>query len=470
MRFAILAGLGAWLTALVLPSETVNAQEHGTTDAAATVMISEAAFDDLLDRVDTLEATVGERVDADTEKTKENNWEVSWGGRVMVDYVTWADQDAGYGGAKTGQNYLEMRRARFRAEGEGFEGYFWKLQLDFAADDDSSAQHNAGSAGLINVGPTVEMKDVYLGANAVPFLGDVYIGHFKAPFSLEELTSSKHITFMERALPNAFAPAREMGIAANNSTPTDHVTWAFGGFADGIPESTKQLVGDTGTQWVARTTWSPYYTFDGRYVLHLGGGIRHMQTRDEVYRLRVRPETHESIRVIDFDGDSEDRADQRTIYNAEIAWVCGPLSIQAEGFADRVDVTGAGNTNAYGAYAQASYFLTGENRVYQRSRGRFGRVKPFENFLVARGSRFGRGAWELKIRWSYIDVNNLYAAGLMGDTNEDAERVNNLAAGVNWYWNPYTRVAFDYWHSWSKFPNATADEADLLGLRMQYDF
>lgn len=48
---------------------------------------------------------------------EEEDWEMSWGGRVMMDYVTWADQDPRYGGAKTGKNYLEIRRARFRAEG-----------------------------------------------------------------------------------------------------------------------------------------------------------------------------------------------------------------------------------------------------------------------------------------------------------------------------------------------------------------
>lgn len=277
---------------------------------------------------------------------------------------------------------------------------------------------------------------------------------------------------MERALPNAFVPSRDMGIAAYNSTPSDNVTWAFGAFSDTLPESTKQLIGDMGTQWVARATWSPYYdeASDGRYVLHLGSGIRHMQPEGELYRLRVRPETHESIRVIDFDGDAADQADQRTIYNLEMAWVEGPFSIQAEGFLDSADVTGAGDVNAFGAYSQASYFLTGENRVYKRSRGSFGRVKPLQNFQIGRGTGFGWGAWELKTRWSYIDVNNLYAAGLTGDTSKNAERVNNLAFGVNWYWNPYTRVVFDYWHSWSKLPNQGADEADLFGLRMQYDF
>jgi len=288
---------------------------------------------------------------------------------------------------------------------------------------------------------------------------------------MEELTSSRYTTFLERALPNYFVTGREAGIMAANRSAGENVTWAYGVFADGLPESTKQLVGSTGTQLLGRVTWTPYYDemSDGRCMLHLGTGIRRVWNRNGRYRLRVRPETHESLRVIDING-GDDFADERTVYNAELAWVYGPFSIQSEYFVDVVDTAGAGDANAYSAYVQATYFLTGENRVYKRNRATFGRVKPLENFWIVRGAGIGSGAWELKTRWSYIDVNNLYDAGFSGDTNEAAEQVNNLTFGVNWYWNPYTRVMFDYWHSWYETGGGAAAEADLVGMRMQYDF
>jgi len=472
MRVLSLGVLAALLACLVAAPDSVNAQDYYAMGNVPTVTVSEASFANLMNRLEALEASLDTDGDDGWEDAHGEKWQITWGGRVMVDYVNWAAQDAGYGGANIGRNYLEMRRARFRAEGNGYGIYFWQIELDFAADDDSSAQYDAGGGiGQINAGPVAEMKDVYIGISEVPLLGDVLIGHFKGPFSMEELTSSRYTTFLERALPNYFIPGREAGVMAANRSAGENVTWAYGVFADGLPESTKQLVGSIGTQVVGRATWTPYYDEmnDGRCLLHLGTGIRHVWNRDGLYRLRVRPETHESIRLIDFDGDN-DLAERRTVYNAELAWVSGPFSIQSEGFVDIVDVTGAGNTNAYSAYAQASYFLTGENRVYKRNRASFGRVKPLENFWIVRGAGIGSGAWELKTRWSYMDVNNLYNAGFTGDTDEDAEQINNLAVGFNWYWNPYTRVMFDYWHSWSKRGGGAADEADLIGMRMQYDF
>jgi phosphate-selective porin OprO/OprP len=190
------------------------------------------------------------------------------------------------------------------------------------------------------------MKDVYPGVKEVPLLGSVLIGHFKGPFSMEELTSSRHITFMERALPNYFVAGREVGVAAYNRSAGERILWGFGVFADGVPETTKQLVDrNIGTQLIGRVTWNPYYDepSDGRYLLHLGGGVRHVQDRNGLYTLRVRPETHESIRVIDMDGDN-DRANHYTVYDAELAWVHGPFSIQTEGFVNVVDVVGVGNT------------------------------------------------------------------------------------------------------------------------------
>ena len=460
----------------VVPTAT-QAQQYYSGDMPNTVTISEASYTDIMNRLAALEAALGEDVKKDDgwKDMSQEKWTVKWGGRLMMDYVTWANQDSGYGPGPA-QNYIELRRARFRAEGEGYGVYYWQVEVDFAADDDSSTFYNAGPPGLISVGPHVEMKDMYFGMLEVPVVHDVVVGHFKAPFSLEEMTSSRHITFIERALPNFFAPSRDIGIAAFNHTKGENLAWAFGVFADGVPESTKQLVDNNiGTQLVGRVTCTPYYDepSGGRYLVHLGAGIRYVQDGDGRYSLRVRPETHEGIRVLDMDADN-DYANQYTVYNGELAWVYGPFSIQTEGFINAVDVADVGAqtpgiANAYGAYAQISYFLTGEHRVYKRTHGTFDRVKPLTNFWLVPGC-VGWGAWELKGRWSYIDVSQLYEAGFTGDSGENAEQVNNLALGLNWYWNPYSRMMFDYWHSWSKRQGLAADNADLFGMRFQFDW
>ena len=99
--------------------------------------------------------------------------------------------------------------------------------------------------------------------------------------------------------------------------------------------------------------------------------------------------------------------------------VYGPLSFQSELFAATVDNLTGPNNNLYGGYAYVSYFLTGENRPYNRKMGVFDRVRPYENFFRVRTSDGctapGSGAWEVAYRFSYIDMlDGLTAAGAVG--------------------------------------------------------
>ena len=68
-------------------------------------------------------------------------------------------------------------------------------------------------------------------------------------------------------------------------------------------------------------------------------------------------------------------------------------------------------SNLYGAYVYCSYFLTGENRIYERfgqHGAQFGRNVPYSNFFWVPGC-CGPGAWEVKARTSYLDLNEVDA-------------------------------------------------------------
>ena len=122
-----------------------------------------------------------------------------------------------------------------------------------------------------------------------------------------------------------------------------------------------------------------------------------------------------------------------------------------------------------------SYFLTGEHRPYSRSRGTFGRVKPLENFWWVescdKSRSHGSGAWELAARFSMFDmIDDGLAATSVGNVGGAVGRLNNYTLGVNWYWNPYMRVMFNYVHSDLRDIAGNEADTDAFLSRFQIDF
>jgi phosphate-selective porin OprO/OprP len=158
-----------------------------------------------------------------------------------------------------------------------------------------------------------------------------------------------------------------------------------------------------------------------------------------------------------------------------MAMVYGPFSVQSELMYNKINgINGQRDVDLYGAYVYASYFLTGENRVYSRTSGAFKRVKPFTNFFCVRTSdgyiQSGWGAWELAARYSYLDFSDAY--GIDAQNDDLAGLLNDFTLGVNWYWNPHMRMMLNYVHAWgasAAFPGAQA-ETDILAMRWQVDF
>ena len=263
------------------------------------------------------------------------NTSLTWGGRIQGDWVNWAD-DSQFDGEF---NYVEFRRLRLFAAGEGYGVYDYKLELEFAPEVERRADVVDNHVDLGGFG--VELKDAYVGIRDIPRLGYVRFGHFKTPISLEELTSSRYITFLERSLPNRLIPGRELGVAAFNHSLDENVTWACGAFFDDMSESSHVIEDDNqGVRLVGRATWTPRYDelSEGRYLIHTGLGYSYTRPRKQEdplapwidyrpVRFDARPEIHRGDPLIDT-GDLNSR--QYHVLDGELAWVHGPLSIQSE--------------------------------------------------------------------------------------------------------------------------------------------
>ncbi|MCI0591557.1 MAG: porin, partial [Gammaproteobacteria bacterium] len=247
------------------------------------------------------------------------------------------------------------------------------------------------------------------------------LGNFKEPFSLEQMTRDLYLTFMERALPDVFAPSRFLGAGVH----TYGETWtaATGFFGNNVAEDAPEGYGIP-----ARVTFAPVH--EETRVAHLGANFQWRSTGDDkVTRFRQRPESHVTdVRLVDtgtFDASSFTNA------GAELAGAYGPWSVQGEYIGTWVDQAGSDpNVYFWGWYTQGSWFLTGESRPYNFSSGIWENVKPKQNFSWGDGW----GAWEAAFRYSYLDLS---------DQDIDGGKQDDVTLGLNWYLNPNIRFMWN---------------------------
>jgi len=372
---------------------------------------------------------------------------IKFGGSVMLDWG-FVDADdpfnrgieAAEGDTLDGEG-VEFRRARLYVSGTLYDSVVFKAQYDFAGGDST-------------------FKDMYLGLKDVPAVGHILVGHFKEPFSLEEQTSGKYTTFMERSLPNSFSPGRNTGVMIYDAALGGRLHWALGGFynaddfGDGFNDATDVNI-------TARLTGAPITADEGREALHLGVSYSR-QMRDEadpasLVRYRERPETHiTDARLVDTGGIPADGVD---LVDLEAAFVWGPFSMQGEYMTAFVDSGAAGDPEFRGFYVYASYFLTGESRPYKPEAGTFSRVKPRTNFHPAQG---GLGAWEVALRYSRLDLT---------DESIRGGEMSDVTFGLNWYLNPSVRFMFNYVNSDLDDRAAAPDgDVDSFMSRFQFEF
>jgi phosphate-selective porin OprO/OprP len=289
----------------------------------------------------------------------------------------------------------------------------------------------------------------------------------KEPFSLEELTSSKNITFVERSLGSIFDSSRNFGVLFKNTYFDKRMTASAGVFAE-TGSTGKYFSDDTDMNVTGRITGLPLYQDDGRFLIHLGASLIQRISDDAERRFRQRPEIHLAKRYVD---TGEYDSDGASILGLEFAAILGPVSIQAEhrhAFIDNRGPSSLGdpitnnNFQIHASNVELSWFVTGENRNYQTSSGTLGRITPKRAFDPEGG---GYGAWEVAVRYSHIDLQD---EGMNGGEEQ------NVTVGTNWYLYSNVRLSLNYVYA------DVDDTGDFLGnasgdlhsvhSRLQVDF
>lgn len=409
------------------------------------------------------------------------------GGRLQVDsQVNWQQED-NPGNFSTGAYPLSdganFRRARIFVEGSYYKDWEYRLEYDFV--------RGSAATGITDAFLKVKMFEPLT----------LTFGQYKEPISLESVTSNRFLTFIERSLPNnafvEFANPYMVGFMADGfgdvwgmpfTARASFQTEPVGG---GNPNASTPVggnsnrngyIGNTGFGPIGRFTFLPWS--NGTDVVHVGvnGSYREPNNNYSEANGQFRNGGMSFASQIDSNVDrsalfntgnldtpnGSRQVNHFTRFNPELAVVYGPFSVQGEYFRTQISGRGYDSSDVLdGYYGFASFFLTGESRNFDKKRGAFARLTPFQNFDWEEGG--GWGAWEIAARWDYLDMNTPHIFGGRGQIG---------TAALNWYINPRVRFMVDYVHvfTYRQDPKNTMLYAinglhnDIFETRLQIDW
>jgi len=353
-------------------------------------------------------------------------------GRVSMDYRSFSQS----GGTDANQAKFDYRRARFGLRGNMSKDFEYMLFANFT---DSAA--TADEAYL-----------TYVGFKPAQFR----VGKFKMPFSLEQLTSSNNIDFMERSLVGSvegeFIPAKQQGAMLFGS-PVSGLSYAAA-----LSVGTNKSATVDKPEFIGRVSANlAELAGNSSVVTHVGLGysigeitsISSALTATNEGRGATKPFTSVVVGAAD-----------RTRTGLELAIAYDAYKLQAERFDFKYDqVTGA-TLKADGYYVQALWNITGEKHNYSNSSGTFGWIKPTTAFSTSKG---GLGAWQLGYRYSKIDGSD--GLGATGKAVADSNTI-----GLNWIANSNVRVMLNFVTTNHAVAISSISQERAVNLRAQVSF
>ena len=370
-------------------------------------------------------------------------------------------------------NGTNFRRARLGVEGTVGKDWNYALTGEFGGSGSESAILNQGWVEYAGWKPwnTTQAQPLRL-----------RIGAWATPANLEDATSNTEGLFLER--PAAAELTRSIaggdgrtgaGALVNGDAWYASAVWTGSVVGAASPAEFNEQSG-----YLLRAAWRPLQTPD--YALHIGvnaSGVTSVADTaagpavTQQLRLRERPELRvDGTRLVDTGAINASGLSQTGV---ELGGYFKNLYVAGETFDYKLDRTGAGKPDANfgGWYAQASWTLTKEQRLWVAANGGFRGVRPTKNFSPADGAW---GAWEVAARYSYLDLNDREGtAGHALPTNGvrgGEQRITTV--GLNWYPNQTVRFLLDYqWANVERLNNAGAkigEDFQTISLRSQFSF
>lgn len=348
-------------------------------------------------------------------KSKDGNNTIQLTGRLHMDYRQYSPDYSVGQTTDSYQNLAELRRARFGVRGQFQKDFKYEFSGNFGND-----------VGMSSTSSTMDVAWVNYAAN--PQL-QYQFGLFKMPFSLEQLTSSNNIDFIERSLigqvEGEFIPGKETGFMLHG-VPKTGLTYAI---AASRGRGNKDAVSD-GFDYTGRVTTNIAELQGSKaYVAHLGAAYSTGEIRGGVAPASGRTESRSANAF--FTGPALGGVTTRTRQGLEAAVAYNAFKVQSEYFNFKYDPTTGNNQEIKGYYVQAMYNLTGESFNYRD--GAFSSIKPAN--AIDKG---GRGAWQVGVRMSEFDAGDITVA--TGKTN----RATAMTYGLTWFATDNLRFMLNY--------------------------
>jgi len=367
-----------------------------------------------------------------------------------------------------------FRRLRLYFEGTMFKDYDYRFEYDFARGN-----------GTVAAGIT----DAFVRyMHFKPFV--ITLGQQNEGKSLESVMSNNYMPFIERSLPNnafiEFNNKYQVGIMAESFGTTlksdsyDGLGWNLKGglTTEGVGGGGNSSVNSNGNtnrngfsnneswQLVGRGALMPYKDKNGN-LLHTGvwGSYRDLQNnynpdgsfRNGGWSFASQPDTPidrtnwvntGGLTFGKYGAVGSKRADNISMFGAEVAGVFGPAWLAAEYMQTTVSGFGYQNDTMRGYYVQGGYFITGESKSWDEKRAAWHRLSPKRNFDL----NGGWGALEAAARFDLIDMNT---------TNIHGGSMDIGTLGLNWYLNPNLRLMTNFVHVFNVASITTASGAKV---------
>lgn len=426
-------------------------------------------------------------------KSEDDAFEFHLGGRMDFDN-TWyrVDDNLRFGSNNDVRLHdgADFRRLRLRAEGRFYKRFEYVMEVNFANLQDFG---NTGAGPRrLQVG-SVGLTDVYLAARDVPVLGTVRVGHVRAPFGLEHITSANFWYYMERSpMFDAFVNRFNYvdGLWFSNAYLDDRatLTWSLFRSASSTinPFGSGSGAGEYGA--AVRATALPIYEDDGERLVHLGISYLRRALDEDMTSPGTRPLVRAGAGNVEVPNVIQTGTffapDGVNYVNTEVAMVFGRLSLSSEylfvyspsTFTDAARPYARGPQFNHGFYVEGGYFLTkGDRRRYLHRNGSWDRTIPAENLSWSKGGKGlprleGTGAVQVLARYTYLDLLAGQPA-ISPVAGARAGQENDLTIGLNWYFNPNTFMMINYVRTWVDSASPGRSGAfDGLGIRFHYDF